>query len=86
MKKEDELAMCIYMHGSWPIIHFINVNSDGFYIDNTLGQWSSQYEYYFIRFINKDSFFDIYDIFTNYRKELRKSLPWYVRLFSNYDF
>ena len=38
------------------IIHFINVNKDGEYIDNTLGHWSATYDYYLIKYIENNSF------------------------------
>lgn len=82
----EKIAMVFYIDGQFPIIHFINVSSGGELIDNTLGNWSSQYEYYLIRYINKNTFFNIHSVFINYRKELRKNLPFFVRLFSNEDF
>lgn len=82
----DKLAMCFYLDGTWPIIHFVNVDNEGNYIDNTLGRWSETYDYYLIRLIEKESFFYINDIFTSYRKELRLKLPWYIRLFNKCEF
>jgi len=84
--EHEKIAMVFYIHGEFPIIHFINVNDKEELIDNTLGNWSSQYEYFLIRYIDKNSFFNVHSIFTNYRKELRRSLPFFVRLFSNEDF
>jgi hypothetical protein len=82
---EDKIAMCFYIDNSHPIIHFLNYD-DGKYIDNTLGHWSSKYDFFFVRFIEKESFWDIGEIFDNYRKELRRKLPFLVRLFSNVQF
>src|SRR5574344_672000 len=81
---EYRIAMCIYFEDDFPILHVINVGKDGNYIDNTLGVWATRYKYYFIRFIEKESFFDVFEIFTAYRKELKSKIPWYIRLFSNY--
>ena len=80
---ENELAMCVYLDGSYPILHFINI-SDGIYTDNTLGQWSSQYDYYLIRLISKEEFFNIENIFTTYREELSRKSKWHLRIFSRY--
>lgn len=85
-EKHDKIAMCIYFDGDYPIIHFINVNKSGKYIDNTLGNWATTYDYYLIRYIEKNSFFDVNKIFTEYRKELRSKLPFFVRILSDYEF
>lgn len=81
---EDRIAMCFIIDGNMPIIHFINVDSEGNYTDNTLGRWSETCCYYFVRYIERDSFFNIDDIFSAYRKELRAKIPFFVRLFSDY--
>lgn len=83
---QEYVAMCFYFDGNHPIIHFLNVDSDGNYIDNTLGRWSETFEYYLIRLIEKDSFFNIEKIFSAYRKDLKMKIPWYIRWFSNCEF
>lgn len=88
-EKHDKIAMCFYLDkdDNCPIIHFINVNANNtIFIDNTLGNWSSQYDYYLIKYIDKDSFFKVNTIFTEYRKELQNKLPFIVRLLSNLEF
>jgi DUF1680 family protein len=84
--EQDKIAMCFYLDEDYPIIHFLNIDNEGNYIDNTLGRWAETVEYYLIRTIDKESFFKIDDIFTAYRKELKLKFPWYVRWFSNCDF
>ena len=85
LKKGDKkIAMTVYFDGSYPIIHFVNYRK-GKFVDNTLGQWSSQNDYYFIRWIIEEEFWEVNDIFTAYRKEIKKSISWWVRLTSNYD-
>lgn len=86
INKHDEIIMCVYVSGDYPIIHFINRDKDGCYVDNTLGQWSTQYDYYFIKAISSDDFFDIDKIFYACRKEIRKELSWFVRLFCKIEF
>lgn len=83
---QDKIAMCFYIDDGEPIIHFININEDGTYIDNTLGRWSEIFDYYLIKTIDKEDFFKINTIFTAYRKELKTKLPFYVRWFANCNF
>ncbi len=82
--KHKKLAMCIYFDGDYPIIHFINYDGKKF-ICNTLGEWINCYDFYFVRWIKDKDMWNINDIFTNYRRELRKTLSWWVRLISKYD-
>lgn len=83
---ETKIAMCFCIDGNHPIIHFINVDIEGNYVDNTLGRWSETYDYYLIRLVEKESFFDIEKIFAAYRKELKSKLPWYIRWFGDCEF
>ena len=85
-RKDSEIAMCMYIEGNHPIIHFINVDEDGKFIDNTLGNWSSIYDYYLIRKIEKKDFFNVNNIFTEFRRELRSKLPFWVKLLSDIEF
>lgn len=82
--KHKKIAMCIYMDGGYPIIHFINYNKKIF-VDNTLGEWSTRYNYYFIRWIKDEDMWDVDVIFTAFRKELRKQLSWWLRLTSDFE-
>lgn len=82
--KHKKLAMCVYIDGGYPIIHFVNY-SKGEFVDNTLGEWAKLYDYYFIRWIRQDEMWNINDIFTSFRKELRKNLSWWVRITSDYE-
>jgi len=84
--KQDKIAMCFYFDDDYPIIHFINVDKNGKHIDNTLGNWATMYDYYLIRYIERDSFFQVNRIFTAYRKELIAKLPFLVRLLSDCEF
>lgn len=79
VNNEDKVCIVIYIDTGRPVIHFLNFK-DGVYFDNTLGQWSTRMEYYFVRFVNKEDFFNIMQIFKDFRKEIRSVLPWYVRL------
>lgn len=83
--KHKKIAMCVYMdEGTYPIIHFINYHK-GKFIDNTLGEWSSQYDYYFIRWIEDEDMWNVNHVFTAFRTELRKKLSWWVRITSDFD-
>lgn len=80
---DEWVAMCVYIDNGYPIIHFINIH-DGKYVDNTLGEWSSKYNYYLIRSISKDEFWDIDDIFGKYRDYLKTVPNWWFRIFGSY--
>lgn len=86
-KKQNKVAMVVYMDNSKidPIIHFINYDGKIF-IDNTLGEWSQKHEYYLIRFIGKEDFWNINYIFTSYSKTIRKNLSLWLRLTSDRTF
>lgn len=78
-----KIAMCVYMDNGQPIIHFVNYRKRKF-VDNTLGEWSRCYNYYFIKFIDKEDFWDVDTIFTAFRNDLGRKLSWYVRVLSDY--
>ncbi len=82
--KHKKIAMVVYMDdGTYPIIHFVNYHK-GVFTDNTLGQWSSQHDYYFIRWIEDRDMFYVDTIFTAFRRELRNNLSWWLKLTSDY--
>ena len=82
----DKIAMCYYIDNGRPIIHFLNVLPDGTYVDNTLGRWSEIFTYYLVRYIPKEEFFKVNSIFSDYRKEIRKWIPLYIRVISSVEF
>jgi hypothetical protein len=83
---QDKIAMCVYLHGEYPIIHFLNIGNNGEFVDNTLGHWSSNHDYFLIKYINKEDYFDVDKIFDSYRREIRKNLTFFTRLMSNTEF
>lgn len=81
-KKDDRIAMCMYIDENEQVImHFLNYHK-GKYIENTLGHHSRFNEYYFVKWIGKEDFDVIGNIFNSTVKDWRKKLPWYVRLFT----
>ena len=82
--KHKKLAMCIYLDDGYPIVHFINYNK-GKFVDNTLGEWGSKVDFYFVRWISDEEMWQIDSIFTAFRKELRKTLSWWTRLTSDFE-
>lgn len=85
IENHDKIAMCIYISQNYPIVHFLNYNKEEKkFIDNTLGTWCYEYEYYLVRFIDKSEFNNIFAIHENYRKQLRKQLSFWTKLFSDY--
>ena len=83
--KHKKLAMCVCIDNEGScFIHFVNYHK-GKYIDNTLGQWSKNQKYYFIKWIKDEDMWDINHIFTRFREELRNSLSWWVKLTSDFE-
>ena len=80
----EKIALCLYSGPDldYPIIHFLNVYHDGTFVDNTLGHWSSKYEYRLVRYISKHEFFSVESIFSNFREELRSATGWMSRFTS----
>lgn len=84
---DEKIAMVFYFIGTnKPILHFVNVDKNGIFTDNTIGRWSEIYDYYLIKYIKKEKFFNIDNIFANYRKKLKEYLPFYVRILSDIEF
>jgi len=81
-----QVAMCLVMDGDVSYIHFVNVLHDGSLEDNTLGYWATKVDFYLVRYVERESFDDITDIFYYFQKELRKQLPWVVRVFNRTEF
>lgn len=86
-KKDKKIAMvmCISKDESYCFIHFVNKRK-GKYIDNTLGVWAVEYDFYLVRHIKKDDFFNVITIFQDYRKYLKGLVPWWVKLYKNVEF
>lgn len=82
--KHKKLAMCVCEQNGGIFIHFINYHK-GKFIDNTLGQWSKQQNYYFIKWIKDEDMWGINHIFTSFREELRNNLSWWVKLTSDFE-
>lgn len=83
--KHKKLAMCVCVDDNRGVfIHFVNY-SKGKFVDNTLGEWSKLETYYFIKWIKQDEMWSINNIFTNFRRELRNKLSWWVKITSNFE-
>jgi hypothetical protein len=78
---QDYIAVVFYIDNNEPILHFINVNKYDEFFDNTLGVWSSKYDYYLIDYIYKSEFFEVNDYFIDLRIKFNKMLPFYLRYF-----
>lgn len=83
---QDKVAMCVYIDEGYPIIHFVNVSRKGIFTDNTLGNWAPNYEFFLIKYVDSVDYFNINDVFLSYRKELRRKLTFFTRLFSDINF
>ena len=84
-KGHKKLAMCMVVDGNWTYIHFINYKK-GKFTDNTLGRWSETNDYYFVKWIYGEDYFQINSIFTDYQEYLDLQLGWWLRLTSNETF
>ena len=82
-RNHKKLAMCVYIDEGYPIIHFVNYRKK-VYIDNTLGMWTTQNDYYFIKWVREDEMWNIFDTFEAFRIELGNALNWWTRLTSDY--
>lgn len=82
--KHKKIAMCFYIDEGCPIVHFINYHN-GKFVDNTLGEWSQLHTYYFVKWIDEDDFYNVFNIFKAFRQEVRKKLSWWVKLTSDYE-
>lgn len=64
-------------------IHFINFDEkNNKYIDNSMGQWVSCYDYYFVKNILTKDMFSVNVDFEMYEKYIKKQLPIYLRPFN----
>jgi hypothetical protein len=78
---EDSIVMCIYFDAdNEPILHFLNKKGD-VYTDNTLGYWSHENTYYFVREIPSSEFDNVGGAFTSLRSFLVSLVPWYYKIF-----
>lgn len=86
-KKQNRIAMVLYDNGTYINIHFINVYNSkkkwDYFVDNTIWEWCSEYDYYFIRWIMEDEFMNVNDIFWALRVELTRLFPFYLWKYEN---
>lgn len=81
--KQNRIAAVVHFENwsSQAIVHFVNVDEDGIFTDNTLWHWCTQSEYYLLEYIDETRFFRIGAILTQYKEFLWEQVPWYIRLF-----
>ena len=65
-----------------PVVHFVNYDGEKF-IDNSLGCWSRDQEYRFIRWVGKDEFWDTPTILTDTKKFFSNMASVFVKKFWN---
>jgi hypothetical protein len=82
-KGDKKLAMVVYISEGYPIVHFINYRK-GVFIDNTLGEWTNRYDYYFVKWIKSEDMWNVFTIFDAFKEELGKTLSWWVRRTSDW--
>jgi hypothetical protein len=80
---DETVALVIYVDEGYPIVHFVNVRK-GEFVDNTLGEWSQRYDYYFVRHIGQNEFRDVGMIWMIFCKALGRNLRFVTKLFSEW--
>lgn len=68
--EEVYLCVCIAKENNDTIVHFINKDKDGKYVDNTLGWCYKAYTYYIVRKIEEYEYNSVSDILGDMKKEL----------------
>jgi hypothetical protein len=80
---DETVALVIYVEDGYPIVHFVNVH-EGEFVDNTLGEWSQRYDYYYVRHIERDEFWSVEMVWMFFRKALGRNLRFVTKLFSEW--
>jgi hypothetical protein len=83
-KKQKRIALCFIIDEGNPIVHFINYHKKT-YTDNTLGVFSENVEYYFVRFISEEEFKDVFNIHKRLKKQIKRQLPFLIRIISKFE-
>ena len=69
--KGYKVLLTICIGNNEVFVHFINQDSKGNYIDNTLGWYGQElYDYYLVREVNKSEYRTIWNLLTNTKKSL----------------
>lgn len=69
--KMTEVYSCVCMSDStFPVIHFVNKDKNGMYVDNTLGYQYEYYDYYIIKKIDESEFHKMDDILMDTKRSL----------------
>lgn len=67
----SEVYSCVCLNRKFfPVVHFINKNKDGKFVDNTLGYQFELYDYYIIRKIEESEFDDMDNMLTTIKESL----------------
>lgn len=85
---QDQIAICIYFNEVDDLIglHFMNYNKEtDMYIENTHGEFSQIFSYYFLEYLHKDFFWKTGIPFLNWRNFFRTKLPWWLQLLSDFE-
>lgn len=69
--KATGVVECVLICGeNEPVLHYINMDADGNYIDYTLGRQFLSYDYHYIRSIKETDYDNIWSIFRKARFDL----------------
>ena len=70
------IAEVIYIDEGQPILHYINVDKDGNFLETSLGFLSEELEYYFVNTVDESEWLKIHNRFC-------RTLDVWLRMFSN---
>lgn len=73
----DTIVEVVYIDDGYPILHYLNVNAEGDYLETTLGYRANNLEYYLIRRIHQDDHAQI-------EQEFNRALRYYLLRFTNW--
>ena len=80
--KELALVLSLNKNNNWPVVHFINYNGNNF-IDNSYGHLNLIYDYYLIKMITKDQFFNTSNILIRYQKKFSNMSNFLEKIFAD---
>lgn len=77
-KKQSHIVLVFILDGKQVILHCVNIDSKGRYIENTLGYQSEDWDYFFVKRIEAE-FGSANSTFKEMRSFMKRITPWYLR-------
>jgi hypothetical protein len=77
---EPTIAMVMYgLETEDPTLHFINVNKEGEFWDNTLGSSAVYEDFYLLRLVQEEEYTNINNVFRDYLAYTKTVVSWWAR-------